>query len=244
MDDDLLDDFEFEDDEPLFDDYVEEGEEIEFEEAESTPATQNRAFLIGVAVLAGLFVIALCAVLLIILTRPTTDPITLTNTAIMQLLATTQAVDTQQAIERLTQEAFATETQAALNALGTEQALALTSQALTATAEASAAAASQTAVAIAQLTADAAVITDTPPVEVTPVTVTPIGSPVTDTPTPEGLPGAVTPAPPSGLPDTGIADDLGVGSTLFIAGAAAMGLLAVMFVARRLRTSNYDEEQS
>ncbi|MCZ7547112.1 MAG: hypothetical protein M5R40_27935 [Anaerolineae bacterium] len=76
------------------------------------------------------------------------------------------------------------------------------------------------------------------------MTVTPIGSPVTDTPTPEGLPGAVTPAPPSGLPDTGIADDLGVGSTLFIAGAAAMGLLAVMFVARRLRTSNYDEDQS
>jgi hypothetical protein len=46
---------------------------------------------------------------------------------------------------------------------------------------------------------------------------------------------------PGVVPVTGIADDLGLGNDLFMAGLAAVGLLAVIFVARRLRTGGRDE---
>ncbi len=240
MQDDFPNEFEFEEEEgPLFPE--EEEEEIEFGEEAPQP-TQNRAFLIGVAVLAGLFIISLCAVLLIILTRPDPNlPVKQTNTAVMQLLATTQAADTQQAIDRMTQAAGATLTaQALLDAEATRQAVALTEQAEAAEALTLTA---QWLTQSAQLvTTEAPLITDTPtptPEEfITPVSVTPM---TPGGPTP--VPGPVTPAPRP-LPDTGIADDLGLGGGLFAAGLAAIGLLTVMFVARRLRTGGYDEDEA
>ena len=226
QDDDI---FDFEDEEPLFE---EEEEEIEFE-AEAGPR-QNRAFLIGVAVLAALFVISLIAVILIILSRPTgPGPIDLTNPVIMMDLFTTQTLEAEQT--------------AAAQAQAAEQtAVAQTQIAAEATRQAIAAA---TATWLAQ-------ITDTPTATDTPTPTEAVALLESPTPTVEALvtlvtatPGFATPTPgeaplatPAAMPVTGIADDLGMGGSLFVAGIAAVGLLAVMFVARRLRTSSYDED--
>ena len=236
-----MDEFEFEDEEPFeFDEeplFEEEEEEIEFEEEEEARPAPNRAFLIGLAVLAGVFVLSLCAVLLIILTRDTgPGEIELTNTAIMLDLSFTQTAAAQETDIALTQ--IAEQTLSALATMDTE--------------------ATQTA--IAALTATAlAMATDTPTPTETPE---PTEFAQVATPTPEEIlteeppvtvvtatpPGAFTPAPTTPevpvptMPDTGIADELGLGGSLALAGVMAFGLLAVMFVARHLRTSAYDDD--
>ncbi len=214
---------EFPDFEDLEEDFFGPEEEEGFE-AEPGGPRRNRTFLIGVTVLAGVFVVALIVVVALIAggsVGPT--PEQLTGTALTQ-----NAAETAVAIAGLTQTATL------FTATPTE---------------------TITPTVTPSPTVEPTRPPDTPTLVPSP-TETPTEPPTllptateTPTPTPEevvlGGPeggegealGIGGPLPePEPLPETGIADRLGLNAGLALAGLGAIGLLSVVFLARRLRT--------
>ncbi len=218
------DDLELDDDDDYgFDDDDEDFALDDDEETDDGGGSPNRTFLIGAALLAGLFVISICVVIGILLTRPKGPS------------AAEAAIMTQNAIIQL-QNLDATFTAAATITSGYETQIAPThTPTPTSTATPTSTPTLKPTEAMPIPTRELSgspTPTDTP--EQTKDIVMETATPET-TPTPE-MPAPTQEVPGNGeMPDGGIADDLGLGNMLTL-GLLAVGLLAVMFVSRRLRT--------
>ena len=235
MDDEDLPDFDFDDD-----DYFSADEpETEDNETDEQPANNhtanNRAFLIGVAVLAGVFVVALVCVMVILLTRQSgPSELDLTNTAIAQAYFDTATADaaTQTAIAMFTDSPKPTETFTT-----SPEPTASPTEEPSPTPEPP----TQTPTETPAAEDEEEVEGPTPTQEAADAALADAGA--------EQAPEAVVEAGESEefgiggpdadlgpLPDTGITDDLGLGTAgLMLAGVGAVGLLSTIYIARRLR---------
>ncbi len=241
-------------------------DELTFEDQEADSRGPSRTFVLIAALMIGLFIVALVALFLLSGGANTGDtPIQLTSTAIAQINETTIALgvqtETQQAFDRLT------ETQQALDLTLTAQAptatptstltpTATVTPPLDATDQAATAIAQQLALtqtALAQPTntiqpsdTPAGGVSDISAVAQTATALASILLPTIDdtgqgggaiaTPTQEGGFGVL----PTALPDTGFLDDLAAGGpgSAGVLMLAVIGLLGVIVVSRRLRTTN------
>lgn len=229
------DDLTFEDDEYDFDEGFDDDEDIDLDfEEEPGGGGPNRMFLIAVALLAGLFILSICVVAGILLTRgPSAEEVAImTENALTlqaQLDATFTAVasvtfgfQTEQAT-LLTPPPTETPTPTDTPEPTTEEPTVDTGAAMTETPEPSA----------------TPVPTEGPTPTPIVVTATPLPSP-----SPEGTEISVAPTQETAgeLSQTGIMDDLGLGGGLALIGLAAFGLVAVIFVSRQLRMGGQERE--
>ena len=208
-----FDDLNFDEEDFFGPESEEEEEALQFEE--TGERRSNRSFLIGVAVLAGIFIVALIVVGLIILTRPTgPSPNDLTNTAIAVAQAETAAAEALTATaESWTDTPTPTFTPS------------LTPSPTPTETPSPPPSPTETPTEVAM------VATTEPPPTATP---TPTEAPVEGAALSGGEPLETGTGGP--LPSTGIGDRLGLGAGLLLAGLGAVGLLSVVFLARRMRT--------
>ena len=209
-----------------YDDYEEMEDPEEMEEPEDEAAANRRQFIILVAALGGVLVVAIAAFLFVMLSRNgTKSDIELTNEAV---LATNQSIE--EAIEATSTAEVVQLTSEAVAMAATQDAQ---EEALAATATAEVIAA--TATAAAQPTATS---TSTP----TPVVASPTPTvseeeiaPEQATQTAEAI-ALVTGVPTRTPPGTGTTPDTGIGGL----GAVLVGavLVVVLFAARRLRLAS------
>ncbi|MBN1287990.1 MAG: hypothetical protein JXB47_21510 [Anaerolineae bacterium] len=227
------DDLTFEDDDYDLDTGFDDDEDIDMDFEEEAPAGRpNRLFLIAVAVLAGLFVISICVVAGILLTRgPSADEVARLTENAMTLQAQLDATFTAAATITF---GFETEQATLLTPPPTATPTPTETPTPTATLE------------VTEISGG--VVTEEP--TATPTegpTATPIVVTATLAPSPTAgteIAAAPTVETAAQLSNTGIMDDLGLGGGLALAGLAAFSLMAVIFVSRQLRMNRRDDEDS